>query len=53
MSANYRYDGLNRRIEKNVNGTITRYVYDDADILLEFDGSNSLTASYTHGLFID
>ena len=51
--AKYRYDGLGRRIEKDVDGTITRYVYDKEDILMEFDGSNSKIVSYTHGLGID
>jgi len=49
----YVYDGLGRRIEKNVNGTITRYVYDLEDILFEYDGSNTITARYTHGPGID
>ena len=49
----YRYDGLGRRIEKDVNGTITRYVYDDEDILLETDVANTILARYTHGPGID
>ncbi|GFO77183.1 hypothetical protein BPLS_P5462 [Bathymodiolus platifrons methanotrophic gill symbiont] len=49
----YRYDAFDRRIEKNVNGTITRYVYDNEDILFEFDGSDVLQARFTHGLGID
>jgi RHS repeat-associated protein len=53
MTVTYRYDGLGRRIEKNVNGVITRYVYDKEDILSEFNGSNSLIAKYTHGVGID
>ena len=48
-AALYRYDGLGRRIERNVDGSITRYVYDGEDIALEFDGSNSLQARYSHG----
>ena len=51
--AEYRYDGLGRRIEKNVNGVITRYVYDAEDILLEYNGTNALLARYTHGPEID
>ena len=51
--AQYRYDGLGRRIEKDVDGVITRYVYDSEDILLEFDGANTQLARYTHGLGID
>ncbi len=51
--AAYRYDALGRRIEKDVNGVVTRYVYDGEDILLEYDGSNVLRARYTHGPDID
>jgi RHS repeat-associated protein len=47
-SATYRYDGLGRRIEKNVSGQITQYIYDGEDILLEYTGT-TLTARYTHG----
>ena len=49
----YKYDGLGRRIEKNVAGTITRYVYDGADIVLEYDGSNTFVARYSHGDQVD
>ena len=51
--AEYRYDGLGRRIEKSVNGTATRYVYDNEDILLQSDGANTLMARYTNGPGID
>lgn len=44
--AEYRYDGLGRRIEKSVDGEVTRYVYDKEDILLEFDGAVALVARY-------
>ena len=47
--AEYRYDGLGHRIEKNTNGVITRYVYDREEILLEYDGANALVARYTQG----
>ena len=49
----YKYDGLGRRIEKNVAGTITRYVYDGEDILLEYDGTNTFVARYSHGDQVD
>ncbi len=49
----YRYDVLGRRIEKNVNGVITRYVYDGLDLLLEANGSNQLTVKHTFGAGID
>ena len=55
-TTNYRYDGLGRRVEKEVIAgaiTTTRYVYDNEDILLELNGSNVLVARYTHGPGID
>jgi RHS repeat-associated protein len=51
--ADYRYDGLGRRIQKDVDGVVTRYVYDREDILLEYDGADVLLARYTHGPGID
>ena len=51
--AQYRYDALGRRIEKDVDGVVTRYVYDGEDILLEFAGTNTQIARYTHGFGID
>ena len=53
MVADYHYDGLGRRIEKDASGVVTRYVYDDEDILLESDEANTLIARYTHGPGID
>jgi len=53
MTASYRYDGSGRRIEKDVNGTVTRYIYDQTDLIMEYDGSNTLIASYTFGSFVD
>jgi RHS repeat-associated protein len=52
-TSTYRYDGLGRRIEKVANGQTRRYVYDGEDILLEYDGTNTLQARYTHGPGID
>ncbi|MDA2925559.1 DUF4157 domain-containing protein, partial [Acidobacteria bacterium AH-259-L09] len=50
---NYKYDGLGRRIEKEVAGVVTRYVYDQEDILLELDGTNNIVTRYTQGPDID
>ena len=55
-TANYKYDGLGRRVEKEVitgSTTATRYVYDNEDILLELNGANAIVARYTHGPGID
>ncbi len=51
--AAYRYDAQGRRIEKDVNGALTRYVYDGIAVLLEYDGANSLEARYTHSEQVD
>ena len=54
--ARYIYDGLNRRIQKDVDGTVTTYLYDEEDILFEFAGdgpSATLVARYAHGAGID
>jgi len=48
-TATYAYDGLGRRIEKNVNGSTMRYVYDGEDIALEYDGTNTFVSRYSHG----
>ncbi len=50
---NYKYDGLGRRIEKEVDSVVTQYIYDNEDILLELDGSANIVARYTHGPGID
>ena len=52
-TASYKYDPLGRRIEKNVNGIITKYLYDGEDIIIEYDGNGNMIAKYTHGLGID
>jgi RHS repeat-associated protein len=55
-TANYKYDGLARRVEKEViagTTTVTKYVYDNEDILLELNGLNAIVARYTHGPGID
>ena len=49
----YKYDPAGRRIEKNVGGTITRFVYDGPNILAILDASNNLLALFTHGPGID
>jgi RHS repeat-associated protein len=51
--AEYHYDALGRRIEKNVNGVVTRYIYDNEDIVAEVDGTNTVQALYLHGPGID
>jgi RHS repeat-associated protein len=49
----YKYDPFGRRIEKNVNGEITWYVYDGANIVTEYDGNGEVRNAYIHNLAID
>ena len=53
----YRYDPLGRRIEKEVNGTAIRYLYDRGRILLEYRrsyyGRNYFKARYVYGPNVD
>jgi len=50
-TVNYKYDGLGRRIQKDVDGVATRYIYDREHIRLEYSGA--LQASYVFGTRID
>ena len=50
LSALYKYDPFGRRIEKNVNGAITRYVYDGPNIVTEYDEVGAVTSVYVHTL---
>jgi len=55
----YRYDPFGNRIKKDVNGTVTWFVYDLIkikmlpDLIAEYDGGGALVAGYTHGPGID
>ncbi|OGP46558.1 MAG: hypothetical protein A2022_06910 [Deltaproteobacteria bacterium GWF2_42_12] len=53
LTAAYKYDPFGRRIQKTINGTTTKYLYDNEDILYEYDGNNNITKRYTHGPGID
>jgi RHS repeat-associated protein len=48
-TARYAYDPFGRRMEKSVNGTVSRYLYDASSgaILLEYDGAGAVVRSYT------
>ncbi len=48
----YKYDPFGRRIEKNVGGALTRYLYDFAQVVQEYDGT-ALLARYTYGTGLD
>jgi len=44
---------VGEEINDGVSTKITRFIYDNEDILLELDGSNNIVARYTHGPGID
>ncbi|MGG4438650.1 DNRLRE domain-containing protein [Priestia megaterium] len=50
--ATYKYDDDNRRIEKDVNGVITRFYYDGDSInpLYETDGTGNVLRSYVYSI---
>jgi len=41
-AASFKYDGLNRRVEKTVNGQTTRYVYDGPQAIVEVAGGDRI-----------
>ncbi len=49
----YTYDPSGRRIAKDVDGEVTKYVYDGDHCIAEYDGSNNLLRKYIHGPSID
>ena len=54
----YKYDPFGRRMEKDLDDgaggrTVKRYIYDGPDIALEYDGTNTQQARYTHGARTD
>ena len=49
----YAYDVLGRRVSKTVNGTITKYVYDGARVIAEYDGAGQLLRKYIYGPGLD
>ena len=51
--ADYTYDPFGRRAEKDVDGTVTKYVYAGETVIAEYDGLDQLVARYVPGLSID
>ncbi len=53
----YRYDPFGNRIKKDVNGTVTWFLYDLMkglpDVIGEYDGGWALVRGYTHGYDVD
>ena len=53
LTASFKYDPFGRRIEKNINGTVRRYVYLGDQIRFVYDGDNNLLYSFMYGPGID
>jgi len=54
LTVNYKYDGLGRRIQRtNSAGSNERYVYDNADALLDLNSDWSVATTYFNDLGID
>jgi RHS repeat-associated protein len=53
LTASFKYDALNRRIEKTINGATTKYLYDGLDIIQELNQDSTVKANYIRGLNID
>jgi RHS repeat-associated protein len=51
--ATFKYDSLNRRIEKTINSVTTKYLYDGNDIIMEMTSSGTPTVFYVRTLNID
>jgi len=52
-AAAYKYDSVGRRIEKNVNNAITRYIYNGYNLIEERDGNDNVLAKYIYESGID
>lgn len=48
-TAQYAHDGNNLRLQKQVNGAITSYLWDGSEVLKEYAGDGSVKASYFLG----
>lgn len=49
----YRYDPYGKKIETDLNGVITRYVYDRQTLAAEYDGAGTLLRRFVHGPGVD
>jgi RHS repeat-associated protein len=52
--ADFTYDALGRRIEKDESGTVTRYYYSDKwQVFTEYDGDDNFKRWYLYGNYVD
>ena len=47
------HDGLGRRVQKTISGTVTKYVYDGWNVVQERDSKNKITANMLAGPGLD
>ncbi len=50
VNATYRHDPFGRRIEKNVSGTVTRFLYDRTHVIEEQNAAGTTLATYVWGI---
>ena len=48
LTTTYGYNGWGQRVRKSVNGTMTRYLLHNAQVVLEVDAYNGILAEYTY-----
>ncbi len=52
-AATYTYDAFGRRVQKDVDGTITNFIYDGDQVILETNSTGATQAKYIYGPGID
>jgi RHS repeat-associated protein len=48
-----KYDTIGRRIEKDVSGAITKFIYDGINVIEERDGTDEIITQYVYGNVVD
>ena len=51
--AEYKYDALGRRVEKDDQTNVQRFIYSDAETVAVYDGSNTWIRDFVFGSVID
>ncbi|MFH1440584.1 MAG: RHS repeat-associated core domain-containing protein [Candidatus Omnitrophota bacterium] len=52
-AAAYKYDSFGRRVEKEANSSISRFIYDGDQVIAEYDGAGVLIKKYIYSNIID
>lgn len=53
FTCHYKYDGLGRRIQREIDGVAVRYLYDNEDVIMKLNDQDFVLAIFTHGPGID